>query len=197
MAVSALKSWVAEAGIRRAAEAFPTLDCVLNSDNKLAQLLSSLEDEEKTSELRPLYEQIGRLLAQGEWRPSDFERILDRLPADGSSDRYFSSLVFRHDIPESILLRLINQGRLINAIGHRSGPTAVLQACLNHSESEDAVCGLFSAQYALPDCPLEAAVAFVQKYASERLKQHIAASENLNAERRDMLLRVLQEPATP
>jgi len=121
--------WVREAWQKDAASLLPDgIDIVqyLLNDRSRALLIAALEKEKGT--ILPLQNRLHKLLLSADASADQLQSIVDTLPADGHLDFYFRAVVSHPNVSAETLLSLLDEGRLLAELRHRTGPPELLQA---------------------------------------------------------------------
>jgi hypothetical protein len=126
--------------------------------------------------------------------PEVIRAFVRALPADGSHDAELGSIVFHANFPEDLLFALLDEGRFIDALGHRAGPERLLVRLADEHDDEEAITTLATAYYGRDDYPIDAFLAFVKKHhESLVMSGNLERNAKISDERRRLAMELLDE----
>ncbi len=95
-------------------------------DDRARELLIPELEKEKGSIL-PIQNRLHSLLLSSDASSEQLQALVDRLPVDGYLDFYFRAVVLHHNASEAMLLSLLDEGRLLTELQHRTGPPELVR----------------------------------------------------------------------
>lgn len=95
--------------------------------------------------------------------------LQDEPPED--ADLLLSELVFHPDMPDDLLLHLLDRGLCLAELGHRAGPRALLERMAAELGFSEAITTLALEYYGVEGADPEAFVAFVQRHRGNPMLQ--------------------------
>ena len=134
---------------------------LLNPESRRA-LLGEMKREQGSR--LPFRHRISDLVPKCRMSPETLATIVELLLEDDPDEHVLSGLVCNPAMGDETLARLLDAGRCLPELGHRSGPEWLLLRMANEHHYEESILTLALHHYGVPEASPDKFLAFVQKH---------------------------------
>ncbi len=127
----------------------------------------------------------------------DLERIAEILLNEEDGERVLDEFLFHPGMPDHVLDDLLERGRCIDSLGHRTGPQELLEKLASRHGHSEAITTLALDYYADPRTASGEFAAFVRKHKDDfMLRYNLRRSSKVTGEKRELALAIVGESET-
>jgi hypothetical protein len=172
-----------------------SLPRILRDAGQRQTLLCSLREEQGRH--LPLSNRVAQVASHCNATPAELDVIADLLLAEDEEDDVLSELVFHPAMSDETLFRILDAGRSLSALGHRSGPEELLLRLASEHQYPEAILTLALHHYGPESAGEEKFLGFVRQHLDlgwlrEAIRKSPAASQ-LSGTKREHALRLIRD----
>jgi hypothetical protein len=171
-----------------------TIIPILLSSQQRAELLATMDAEEGTN--LPVTNQYHAVAEACTASPEEIRTVVETLLTD-KMYRLIKPFIFHANTPEDVLWWLYELDDLVDfvvALGHRSGPQALLERIAEEHQMREAITTLALSYYGTAEASDQAFANFIRRYREDyMLRYNLERSSKLSPQKRELARAVLAE----